>query len=69
MNRPVLKEYIFEPKTYFLKLTEGEHKQLQIKGKRVAYSCFGNIQTLNGQPEKGVIVQAFGANVSKCVKS
>lgn len=65
---PLLKEYTFAkdaqpavvPKHQQpIKVTvkEGADNLLLI-GSRIAYSCFGRILSLNGQPERGVIVEA-----------
>jgi hypothetical protein len=58
--KPLLKEYVFEPKAISITLKEGESKTVKIVGKRVAYSCFGNLKTLNSKPLEGVVVQAIG---------
>eukprot|EP01080_Neovahlkampfia_damariscottae_P007378 gene7378-11700_t len=58
--KPLLKEYIFEPQSVSITIKEGESKNIKIKGKRVAYSSFGNLKTLNAKPIEGVVVQAIG---------
>lgn len=58
--RPMLKEYTFTPPSQMIDVGEGSIVQLQVKGKRVAFSCFGAISSLNGEPEKGVAVEAIG---------
>lgn len=39
---------------------EGSTVELKVKGKRVAFSCFGRISSLNGEPEKGTVIEAVG---------
>lgn len=60
--KPLLKEYIFEPETISFDLKEGENKEIKIIGKRIAYSCFGKVELLNGEAIQGVIVQAIHKN-------
>ncbi|RWS12490.1 nodal modulator 3-like protein [Dinothrombium tinctorium] len=58
--RAVLKEFQFEPSSKILDLKQGETVTIEIKGKRVAFSCFGVTNSLNGQPEGGVALEAVG---------
>ncbi|XP_073255709.1 BOS complex subunit NOMO3-like [Porites lutea] len=58
--RPMLKEYVFSPASQVIDVGEGSTVQLQVKGKRVAFSCFGFVSSLNGEPEKGIAVEAIG---------
>lgn len=58
--RPVLKEYTFDPAALSVTLSEGEDKQTELKAKRVAFSVFGHVRTLNGNPAKHVSVEAIG---------
>ncbi|XP_068686037.1 BOS complex subunit NOMO3-like [Montipora foliosa] len=58
--RPMLKEYTFSPASQMINVSEGLTVPLQVKGKRVAFSCFGLISSLNGEPEKDVAVEAVG---------
>jgi len=60
--RPLLKEYEFEPKTMSIPLEQGQLKEVEIRGKRVAFSCFGVVASLAGLPEAGVGVEARGAD-------
>lgn len=57
--KAVMKEYEFIPSSQVVDLKEGDELNIVIKGKRVAFSCFGSVTSLNGQPEDGVSVQAF----------
>ncbi|XP_067042514.1 BOS complex subunit NOMO3-like [Acropora muricata] len=58
--RPMLKEYSFSPASKMIDVGEGSTVELKVKGKRVAFSCFGRISSLNGEPEKGTVVEAVG---------
>ncbi|XP_044181775.1 nodal modulator 1-like [Acropora millepora] len=55
--RPMLKEYSFSPASKMIDVGEGSTVELKVKGKRVAFSCFGRISSLNGEPEKGTVVE------------
>uniref|UniRef100_A0A336LL39 CSON013705 protein n=1 Tax=Culicoides sonorensis TaxID=179676 RepID=A0A336LL39_CULSO len=48
--RPNLKEYKFEPSSKIIDLKDGETVEVSIVGKRVAYSVFGIVKSLNGEP-------------------
>lgn len=56
------KEYEFEPATQMLTLTSGDNHITQVVGKKVAFSCFGIVNSLNHVPEGGVVVEAIGLN-------
>ncbi|XP_074644327.1 BOS complex subunit NOMO3-like isoform X2 [Tubulanus polymorphus] len=58
--RPMMKEYNFEPSSKMIEVKEGSTVSLEVTGKRVAYSCFGLVSSLNGEPEPGVMVEAVG---------
>ncbi|KAJ7333033.1 Nodal modulator [Desmophyllum pertusum] len=58
--RPMLKEYTFTPASQMIDVGEGSTVQLHVKGKRVAFSCFGQISSLNGEPEKAIAIEAVG---------
>ncbi|KAF5281651.1 hypothetical protein FQA39_LY17749 [Lamprigera yunnana] len=60
--RPMMKEYSFEPTSKILKVDEGMTVNVHLRGKRIAYSTFGQTTTLNGEPEDGVIIVAMGLN-------
>ncbi|OWF46756.1 nodal modulator 1-like [Mizuhopecten yessoensis] len=62
--RPMMKEYKFDPASQTIEVMEGTTKKITIKGLRVAYSCYGSVTSLNGEPEQGVIVEAVGTD--KC---
>ncbi|KAK3770676.1 hypothetical protein RRG08_037868 [Elysia crispata] len=58
--RPMMKEYKFEPASQMINVQEGTTEKISIKGSRVAFSCFGRVTSLNGEPEPGVIIEALG---------
>ena len=60
--KPNLKEYIFEPTTQTIEVIEGKDHKVQYKATRIAYSCFGIVNSLNGIPEKTVTIEAIGTN-------
>ncbi|XP_065063389.1 BOS complex subunit NOMO1-like [Rhopilema esculentum] len=62
--RPMQKEYNFEPNSQMIDVKEGEEVQIDIKGKRVAFSFIGSVTTLAGDPEKSIAVEAVG--LDKC---
>jgi len=59
--RPLLKEYVFQPSSASVEVKEGVTEKLNISARRIAYSCFGNIHSLNGEPEKFITVEAVSA--------
>uniref|UniRef100_T1IP66 SD-repeat containing protein B domain-containing protein n=1 Tax=Strigamia maritima TaxID=126957 RepID=T1IP66_STRMM len=63
--RPVLKEYSFTPPSTILDLSEGKTVNIGLKAIRIAFSCYGNITSLVGEPEPGVVVEAVGINMCK----
>lgn len=60
--RPMMKEYSFDPPSKILNVKEGQSLEVTLIGKRVAFSVFGTVTSLNGHPQSGVIVQARGVN-------
>jgi hypothetical protein len=56
--KPQLKEYEFEPKHKLMVLNEGQNAEVILSAKRVAFSIFGKVVSLNGQPEPGIILKA-----------
>ncbi|XP_063218768.1 BOS complex subunit NOMO3 [Bacillus rossius redtenbacheri] len=60
--RPMLKEYSFEPASKMISVREGETTEVKLIGRRVAYSVFGTVTSLSGEPERGVVVEAVGTN-------
>lgn len=60
--RPMKKEYQFEPPNQMLDVAEGTTVNLKIIGRRVAFSIFGSVNSLNGDGESGISVEAFGSS-------
>ncbi|XP_069503150.1 BOS complex subunit NOMO1-like [Ambystoma mexicanum] len=58
--KPMMKEFRFEPSSQMIEVQEGQNLKLTITGYRTAYSCYGTISSLNGEPEQGVSVEAVG---------
>lgn len=56
--RPMMKEYKFEPTSRMIEVNEGATVNVELIGKRVAYSVFGSINSLNGDSFSNVIVEA-----------
>jgi len=59
--RPLLKEYRFEPSSAEVTVEEGEQATAVFTAKRVAFSAFGRVRSLNGAPEAGLTVTATAA--------
>uniref|UniRef100_A0A6B2KWV3 ER membrane protein complex subunit 7 beta-sandwich domain-containing protein n=1 Tax=Arcella intermedia TaxID=1963864 RepID=A0A6B2KWV3_9EUKA len=58
--RPIFKEYTFSPSSQPITIKEGEELKIQVGATRVAYSVFGKVRSLSGEPEKLVGVEAVG---------
>ncbi|UYV83027.1 hypothetical protein LAZ67_22001818 [Cordylochernes scorpioides] len=58
--RAVMKEYHFNPPSTMVEVKEGALVPVTIKGKRVAYSCYGMTNSLTREPEPGITVEAIG---------
>lgn len=51
-----MKEYKFEPHSKVIDVADGETINVELSGKRVAYSIFGTVTTLSGEPFPNVLV-------------
>lgn len=58
--RFVRKEYQFDPSSEMVTLADGQSFERTVVGTQVAFSCFGNVVSLNGEPEVGVAIEAVG---------
>ncbi|KAF7481641.1 nodal modulator 3 [Marmota monax] len=58
--KPMMKEFRFEPSSQMIEVQEGQNLKITITGYRTAYSCYGTVTSLNGEPEQGVAVEAVG---------
>lgn len=58
--RPMMKEYRFDPPSKMIKVVEGATIKVNLFGKRVAFSAYGSVTSLNGEPETGLLVEVQG---------
>lgn len=58
--RPTMKEYRFEPSSRMIRVEEGKSVLVRLVGRRVAFSAYGTVSCLNGEPEAGLLVEARG---------
>uniref|UniRef100_A0A0B8RX02 Nodal modulator 1 n=1 Tax=Philothamnus irregularis TaxID=1899461 RepID=A0A0B8RX02_9SAUR len=58
--KPMMKEFRFEPSSQMIEVQEGQNLKIAIVGYRTAYSCYGTVSSLNGEPEQGIAVEAVG---------
>uniref|UniRef100_A0A1I8P9T7 Uncharacterized protein n=1 Tax=Stomoxys calcitrans TaxID=35570 RepID=A0A1I8P9T7_STOCA len=56
--RPMLKEFKFDPNSKMIDLKNGETVEVEMIGKRVAFSLFGAVTSLNGEPFADVNIEA-----------
>ena len=54
------KEYDFEPSSKMFDIDNGDNVVIKVVGKKVAFSCIGLVDSLNGEPEADIIVEAVG---------
>lgn len=60
--RPMMKEYKFDPSSKLIEVEEGGTKHVELIGRRVAFSGFGTVTTLNGEPFPNVAVLAVASD-------
>ncbi|XP_011500341.1 PREDICTED: nodal modulator 3 [Ceratosolen solmsi marchali] len=60
--RPTMKEYRFESSSKMIRVEEGKTVSVTFIGRRVAFSAYGVVTCLNGEPEAGLLVEARGQN-------
>nr|XP_022914700.1 nodal modulator 1 [Onthophagus taurus] len=58
--RPMMKEYSFDPSSKIIDVKEGATVHVTLKGRRVAYSVYGRVTSLNNEPEEKITVIASG---------
>ncbi|KAJ6222329.1 hypothetical protein RDWZM_000874 [Blomia tropicalis] len=58
--RFVRKEYEFQPQSEMIELKSGSTHRIHVIGTKVAFSCLGTVDSLNREPEAGVVVEAIG---------
>lgn len=56
----MMKEYRFDPPSKMIKVVEGATVKVNLFGKRVAFSAYGSVTSLNGEPETGLLVEVQG---------
>ncbi|XP_022061229.2 nodal modulator 1 [Acanthochromis polyacanthus] len=58
--KPMMKEFRFEPASQMITVEEGQNLSIDITGIKTAYSCYGAVQSLSGDAERDVAVEAVG---------
>ncbi|CAF0788984.1 unnamed protein product [Adineta steineri] len=58
--RPQLREYKFQPEDAQIELKSGDEVITKFQFERIAFSCYGQITSLNNEPESGLIIDAIG---------
>uniref|UniRef100_A0A8C8C9B5 Nodal modulator n=1 Tax=Oncorhynchus tshawytscha TaxID=74940 RepID=A0A8C8C9B5_ONCTS len=58
--KPMMKEFRFEPASQMITVEEGQNLSIDITGFKTAYSCYGAVQSLSGDAERDVSVEAVG---------
>jgi len=66
--RPMLKEFQFSPASQSLVIQQGTNPTVGVKAKRVAFSAFGSVTLLDGNPEKNCVMQALALDGSGSVE-
>uniref|UniRef100_U5EYY7 Putative metalloproteinase-related collagenase pm5 n=1 Tax=Corethrella appendiculata TaxID=1370023 RepID=U5EYY7_9DIPT len=56
--RAMMKEYEFQPNSKLIEVKEGATVVEELKGNRVAFSVYGSITSLNGEPFSNILVEA-----------
>ncbi|KAM8842505.1 BOS complex subunit NOMO1 [Synchiropus picturatus] len=58
--KPMMKEFRFDPPSQMISVEEGQNLSIDITGIKTAYSCYGMVQSLSGDAERDVAVEAVG---------
>ena len=58
--RPQLREYQFFPEDSQIELKSGDEIISSFDARRIAFSCFGQVTSINNEPEFGLIIDAIG---------
>ncbi|XP_077461040.1 BOS complex subunit NOMO1 [Stigmatopora argus] len=58
--KPMMKEFRFEPTSQMISVEEGQILSIEITGIKTAYSCYGTVQSLSGDAERDIAVEAVG---------
>ncbi len=65
--RPQLREYKFQPEDAQIEIKSGDEIISKFQAQRIAFSCFGQITSLNNEPEPGLIIDAQGIDQCESV--
>jgi len=65
--KSMMKEYQFTPASQVIEVGEGREVELEIVGRRIAFSCYGNVTSLNNEPEADVVIRARSLPSADCV--
>jgi hypothetical protein len=60
--RPQLREYKFHPEDAEIEIKSGDEIISKFQSERIAFSCYGQVTSLNNEPELGLIIDAQGIN-------
>lgn len=60
--RAMMKEYDFKPNSQTVEIKDGETLNIELKGKRVAYSVLGKVTTLSGDAYGNALVEAVATS-------
>lgn len=60
--RAMMKEYDFKPNSQTVEIKDGETLNIELKGKRVAYSVLGKVTTLSGDAFGNAMVEAVATS-------
>ena len=58
--RPQLREYKFLPEDAHIELKSGDEIVSKFQAERIAFSCYGQVRSINNEPEFGLIIDAIG---------
>ncbi|CAF2213195.1 unnamed protein product [Rotaria magnacalcarata] len=65
--RPQLREYKFQPEDAEIELKSGEELIVKFQVQRIAFSCYGQVTSINNEPEFGLIIDAIGIDQCESV--
>ena len=60
--KPVLKEYEFEPRSKLITVKEGAEELVEVTAKRIAFSLYGSVTGLKGEPEVKRMLNVYLGN-------
>lgn len=65
--RPQLREYKFHPEDAQIEIKSGDDIISKFQVERIAFSCYGQVTSLNNEPEAGLIIDAQGIDQCESV--